>query len=183
MIFALSLHIGATHIHICPTLVVYCLYSTPTSLYTYLCLSPHLGFILPRSLFARVCMETSVLQMSFYAADASILLLLCGFALRAYGSVYSALCHCGCACFLYAVRAGLATTYPVDGTPSVVRFCQCTMFILLVCSALRSLHTSPPHCLLLPVHLLPAYMRYSDWRDTHSIPCDLPIAATYYGGC
>ena len=144
----------------------------------------HLGFIRLRcNCAARVCAETNVFITSLSAAGASYRLPMCRFALRTYGSVFSVSRHCGRVCVLYAFRTGLAAPYPVDGTPFAVRICQCTMFIPSVCLALRSLHISPPHCLLLPMHPLPAYLRFGVWRDTHSIPCAKPIAATYYGGC
>ena len=195
MTFALSLHIGATHIHVCPTLVVYCLYSTPTSLYTYtiyhpyihahLCLSPRLGFILPCSLLAQVCMETKELTTSLSAADASLCLPLCGFALRAYGSVVLVVCHCICIRCLCVSRADSVAAYLADGTPfAAVLVSPCAFCLLSEWFAWFSWHPSPPLLSLSPMHLLSALLRFSVWRDTHFIPlCTILVTAALYGGC
>jgi hypothetical protein len=166
--------------------------STPVSLYTihspyihvllcihvFLCLQPRLGFIWSRPLSVRVHTETKALTTSLAAADASISLPSGGPALRAYGSVFIR--------FPYVCPAASVTTCLVSGTPFIVLLCPCISSPLLVRLAWCFWHTSPPHRLLPPMHLISALLRFGVRRNTPSVPCALcaiPIPAASHGGC
>ena len=166
--------------HLCSLYTIYSPY-----IHVRLCLLPRLGFILPCSLLAQVCMETKVLTTSLSAADASLSLPLCGFALRAYGSVVLVVCHCICIWCLCVSRADSVAAYLADGTPfAAVLVSPCAFCLLSEWFAWFPWHPSPPLLSLSPMHLLSAHLRFSVWRDTHFIPlCTILITAALYGGC